>query len=166
MFDLNYAQGIAEGLVAQLAPHCDRISIAGSIRRQRDYVKDIEIVAIPKPYDVGLFSSGIATVVNQWESVRGKLPCKYTQRKIPIDHRKEVINLDLFFAVPENWGYILVLRTGSADFCKKLGKRWVEIGIKSVDGFLTKYGERLNTFEEEEFFNRLRLPYVKPKLRI
>jgi len=97
MFDLSYAQGIAEGLVEQLAPHCDKISIAGSIRRQRAFVKDIEIVAIPKPYDVGLFSSGIATVVNQWEFAKGKLPCKYTQRKIPINHHKKVINLYSLF---------------------------------------------------------------------
>lgn len=46
---------IAEKIKAQLAPHCDRIEIAGSIRRKKPEVKDIEIVVIPKPYEVGLF---------------------------------------------------------------------------------------------------------------
>jgi len=49
-----------------LAPYCERIEIAGSVRRKKPYCKDIEIVAIPKPYDVGLFESGIAKVVNGW----------------------------------------------------------------------------------------------------
>lgn len=54
-----------------LEPHCHRIAIAGSIRRKRPVCNDIEIVAIPRPYNVGLFSSGIATVVNNWEKVKG-----------------------------------------------------------------------------------------------
>lgn len=46
---------IAELVVAQLAPHCERIQIAGSIRRKSRTVKDVEIVCIPKPYETGLF---------------------------------------------------------------------------------------------------------------
>ncbi len=84
---------IAEKVKAQLAPHCERIEIAGSIRRKKPDVGDIEIVAIPKPYNIGLFESGIATIVKQWEKVKGELPCKYTQRILP-----EGIKLDLFFA--------------------------------------------------------------------
>ena len=43
---------IAEKTKALLAPHCERIEIAGSIRRLKPFVKDIEIVAIPKPYEI------------------------------------------------------------------------------------------------------------------
>lgn len=45
---------IAERVKAELEPHCERIEIAGSIRRKKPEVKDIEIVAIPKPYETGL----------------------------------------------------------------------------------------------------------------
>jgi DNA polymerase/3'-5' exonuclease PolX len=89
---LEQALEIAEKVKALLAPHCERIEIAGSIRRKKPDVKDIEIVAIPKPFDTGLFESGIATVVNKWQKVKGELPCKYTQRILP-----EGIKLDLFF---------------------------------------------------------------------
>jgi len=41
---------IAEQVKAELQPHCIRIEIAGSIRRKKPECRDIEIVAIPKPY--------------------------------------------------------------------------------------------------------------------
>lgn len=42
------ARHVAEALVRELAPACDRIEIAGSIRRQKPWVSDIELVAIPQ----------------------------------------------------------------------------------------------------------------------
>lgn len=44
---LTEARRVADALVAELAPACARIEIAGSIRRCRPLVSDIEIVAIP-----------------------------------------------------------------------------------------------------------------------
>src|SRR5690348_10860398 len=105
---LEEALKIAERVKAQLEPYCHRIEIAGSIRRKKPEVKDIEIVAFPKHYETGLFESGIATVVNQWSKVKGDLDfdkCKYTQRILP-----EGIKLDLFFAREFNWGYIYAIR--------------------------------------------------------
>jgi len=131
---MNYEEAlqIAEKIKAQLAPHCERIEIAGSIRRKKPFVKDIEIVAIPKPYDIGLFESGIATVVNQWPKVRGELPCEYTQRILP-----DGITLDLFFAEKENWGLIYAMRIGSADYSHQvLGNAWVRQGYRGVEGYL------------------------------
>lgn len=152
---------IAESVKALLAPHCDRIEIAGSIRREKPEVKDIEIVAIPKPYDTGLFESGIATVINQWPKVRGELPCKYTQRTLP-----EGIALDLFFATPENWGLIYAIRTGSADYSHKvLANGWVKAGYKSQDGYLTLYDRRIEVREEQDLFDLIKIPFVEPKYR-
>jgi hypothetical protein len=45
---LPAATALAAKLVAQLAPYCERIEIAGSVRRQKDIVGDIELVVIPK----------------------------------------------------------------------------------------------------------------------
>lgn len=159
--ELQKALEIAESVKAQLAPHCQRIEIAGSIRRKKPDVKDIEIVAIPKPYDTGLFASGVATVVNQWPKIKGELPCKYTQRMLP-----ERIKLDLFFAVRENWGLIYAIRTGSDDYCYKVfGKKWVEKGYHSIDGHLTANGKRVAVLEEADLFYRIGLPYVEPEFR-
>lgn len=158
--DYRTALAIAERVKAALEPHCDRIAIAGSIRRQRPQVSDIEIVAIPKPYQTGLFASGIATVVNEWQKVKGELPCKYTQRILP-----EGIKLDLFFAEPGNWGYIMAIRTGSAAFSKMLAQSWKQRGYKGEDGYLTYKGRRINIKTEEDLFCYAGVKYVEPEKR-
>ena len=45
---LAFATTLAKKLVDELAPYCQRIEIAGSVRRQSAEVGDIELVAIPK----------------------------------------------------------------------------------------------------------------------
>lgn len=158
---LEQALEIAEKVKALLAPHCERIEIAGSIRRKKPDVKDIEIVAIPKPFDTGLFESGIATVVNQWQKVKGELPCKYTQRILP-----EGIKLDLFFAERGNWGLIYAIRTGSAEYSHKvLATEWVKRGYKSEGGYLVDNGKQIAVPEEEDLFRRIGVPFKAPELR-
>jgi len=152
---------IAQEVLEQLRPHCHRCEIAGSIRRKKDEVKDIEIVAIPKPYDIGLFESGITTVVNRWKMVKGKLPCKYTQRILP-----QGIKLDLFLADEMNWGYIYAIRTGSANFSHYiLAKTWCKKGFKGDDGYLTRNGLVVEVREEQDLFDLIGLDYVAPEDR-
>lgn len=157
---------IAERIKAELAPHCERIEIAGSIRRQKPEVKDIEIVAIPKPYDIGLFQSGIAEVINQWQKVKGEMEygvCKYTQRILP-----DGIKVDIFFAEPGNWGLQLAVRTGSADYSHKvLASGWVSRGYRSEGGYLYSAGSntRHEHYEEIDLFKRIGVDYVEPQFR-
>lgn len=158
---LDKALEIAEKTKELLVPYCERIEIAGSIRRKKPEVKDIELVAIPKPYDVGLFENGIATVVNQWKKVKGELPCKYTQRILP-----DGITLDLFFANQENWGLIYALRTGSADYSHKvLATGWVKLGYNSEGGQLSINGKEINIPEEKDLFKLIGIPYIEPEFR-
>jgi DNA polymerase/3'-5' exonuclease PolX len=159
--DLEQALEIAEKVKVLLAPHCERIEIAGSIRRKKPYVKDIEIVAIPKPFHTGLFENGIATVVNQWRKVKGELPCKYTQRILP-----EGIKLDLFFAERGNLGLIYALRTGSAEYSHKvLATGWVKRGYKSEGGYLFANGKQIAVPEEEDLFKRIGVRFKEPEFR-
>jgi len=160
-YSLALAENIAQDIVESLRTHCERIEIAGSIRRKKETVKDIEIVAIPKPYETGLFENGIASVVNRWEKVRGELPCKYTKRILP-----EGIKLDLFFAEPGNWGLIFAIRTGSAEFSHKvLATTWVRRGFKSENGFLQMGGVRYEILEENDLFALLDIPFIEPENR-
>jgi DNA polymerase/3'-5' exonuclease PolX len=162
------ARFIAEKVKEDLSPHCERCEIAGSIRRRNPEPKDIEIVAIPKPYDTGLFESGIATVVNKWPGRKGHLPCKYTQRYLPADYTgTEGIVLDLFFATPENWGLIYAIRTGSADYSHYvLAGTWARLGYKSVNGMLVKNGKKIAVREEGELFRMLGIKWTAPEERL
>ena len=155
------AYKIALEVLEQLKPYCERIEIAGSLRRKKSEVGDIEIVAIPKPYSVGLLEDGIASVVNKWQKVKGELPCKYTQRVLP-----EGIKLDLFFAEEGNWGSILAIRTGSADYSHYvLANGWVRNGFNSSGGYLYRNGEKYELREEAELFRLIGMSYVEPEDR-
>jgi len=149
---------IAEKVKALLAPDCERIEIAGSLRRKKDFIGDIEIVCIPKPFDVGLFASGIAKTVDQWQKVKGEVTGKYTQRILP-----EGVVLDLFMVNPESWGLQLAIRTGSADFSHKvLACGWVKAGYKCEDGLLRRFGGIVQVREERDLFNLIGLEWVDP----
>jgi len=155
------AYKIALEVLEQLKPHCERIEIAGSIRRKKAEVGDIELVIIPKPYSIGLFESGIATVINKLEKVRGELPCKATQRILPSG-----IKLDIFFANEDNWGQIFALRTGSAEYSHLvIAKGWVREGFKSEGGYLFREGEKYEVREEEDLFKLIGVRYIPPEDR-
>ena len=155
----------ARDLAAMLMPFCERIEIAGSIRRQKELVGDIEIVCIPHTVMTGLFGDeparcpGFCNVVDSMEAVRGKATGKYTQRITPLG-----IKLDLFMTTPKTWGNIFAIRTGSADFSAiRLAARWVQLGYHSVDGMLMKDGEEFPCYEERELFQLLGMEWIDPK---
>lgn len=155
------AYAVALGVLEQLRPYCLRAEVAGSLRRKKAEVGDIEIVLIPLPYKVDLFQNGIATIVNQWPKVKGELPCKYTQRILPSG-----IKLDLFFAEEGNWGSILAIRTGSADYSHKvLARGWCHQGFKSEGGYLFRDGKKYEIREEADLFKLIGIPYVEPEDR-
>ena len=157
-------------LCLALAPHCERVEIAGSIRRQKDMIGDIEIVLIPKPYEVGLFESGIASVINKFKKIKGELPCKYTQRVL-----ENGTKIDFFIADKCNWGTVFAVRTGSADYSfKVLASKWSKMGYASENGRLypkNAKGDPDTTVpgkcfaEEKDLFEFLQIDYVEPKDR-
>jgi DNA polymerase (family 10) len=160
---LAQAEAIAARVIDELRPHCERIAVAGSVRRLRPTVGDIEVVCIPKPYDASpLFASGLATVVNQWPKVKGELPCKYTQRRLP-----DGIALDLFMVEPEGFGLQLAIRTGSAAWSHEvLARSWVRAGFHSEGGLLRRQnGTVVPCTTERGLFDRIGLTWVPPELR-
>ena len=61
---LEYAREMARALVELLAPACERIDIAGSVRRQRAKPNGIENVPAPKLTDRGRNLCDLACEVN------------------------------------------------------------------------------------------------------
>jgi len=169
---MNYAEAlhIAEKLKADLAPYCERIEIAGSVRRKKpENIKDIEIVCIPKS-EPNLFGEslpivlydGLLSLVFNWDAEIVKNGPKYKQFALPMT------KLDLFITTPECWGVIFAIRTGPADYSKWLvtPRKW---GGALPDRYMVRDGrvwdsdpEALDTPEEDDFFAALELEMPEP----
>ena len=105
---------------------------------------------------------GFVTEVGKLEKSKGEPTGKYTQRYLP-----EGIKLDLFMATRDNWGLILAIRTGSADFSHRiLARGWVRKGYHSKDGVLiAQDGNRRFIREEEDLFDLIGMGFVDPVRR-
>ncbi len=170
-YPLATARRYAQRVVDLLAPHCEQIAIAGSIRRNKPEVKDIEVVCIPKRTQIDLFGGELVPIpsfckiVNGWEKVKGEPTGKYTQRLLP---GSLGIKLDLFIATPENWGFIFAIRTGSANYsAQTLGRAWRNAGYEGKDGMLVdrKTLQPVPTPTEKDFFKLINLDWVEPENR-
>lgn len=159
---LAEAEAIAGSIIAELAPHCvlGKCEIAGSVRRRRPTIGDIEVVCLPLPYEPApLLRSGLALVVEQWEKVKGELPCRYTQRLHPSG-----MLVDLFMPDPRGYGLQLAIRTGSAAWSHEvLARAWVRAGYRSEQGLLRDHAGRVvPTPTERELLQRIGLGWVEP----
>lgn len=153
--NLADALKIANKIRSELLPFCERCEIAGSVRRRKLSVNDIEIVYMPKQIEALQY-------IDRHQKIRGRATGKYTRRLI------DSMGVDFFSATPDNWGLIFAIRTGSAEYSHKiLARGWVKAGFKSANGFLTKVdtGARVPVREETNLFEIIGIPYCIPKDR-
>lgn len=163
---------IAEKYKALLAPHCERIEIAGSIRRKKAICNDIELVCIPKAEQFGLFGESdghcaeFCSAVNSLEKVKGDPDGRYTQRLLlETDFQTgQRLKLDIFMTTELGWGYIFAIRTGSANFSSYLAREWVKKGYKGAGDHIKYRMDNTAVYfkEERELFNFLELDYKEP----
>jgi DNA polymerase/3'-5' exonuclease PolX len=170
---LAQMQAIAAGLVERLRPACRRIEIAGSIRRQKPEIGDIEIVAIPK-YMTDLFGeptafSELDELMVDWPVVFKKNGQKYKQF-VFTGKGGDIYTVDLFLPSVETWGCVYMIRTGSADFSRRMVTKQSMGGLMpndlSVsDGRVWRNGATLDTPEEADVFKLWGMGFVEPKDR-
>lgn len=173
--NLEQAQQIAESLKVELMPYCDRIEIGGSIRRRKDEVKDIELVCIPKFAEIG---TGQATLLGGETTMVENLLFRHLVRhyhamKIGEKYCQiatQEIMVDVFTATLETWGYIFMLRTGSADFSKFVVTELKKRGFTPKDGAVwsNKPYEgliKIATPTEGDVFALMQMDYLVPMLR-
>ena len=158
---------IAQHIVDVLGDYCQRIEIAGSLRRERPLVGDIELVAIPQ-YEKDLF--GIAdlsrNLLKHFLVQKGVNMPKFGDKYIQFMYGSHKV--DLFMPTPETWGSIFTLRTGSHEFNMWLMTvRSGQVGVRFEDGrLLRRYnGELIPTPEESDVFEHLKLEVVPPNMR-
>lgn len=175
---LRTARAVASEMIEALRPYCERIAVAGSIRRGRDWVNDIEIVAIPKSKlkapDMDMFGEplGKPTVVRDpgFIMVVDSLADRILKGKISDGRYVQFftgdgVKVDLFMCEPDTWGYIYTIRTGSAEFMRMVAARWVQLGYKGVEGQLTRFGKPVPVPEEADLFGLLHMVSVPPHER-
>lgn len=154
------ALNIANELIAVIKPYCLRIEIAGSVRREKEFCKDIEIVLIPENHNKLFNKLGMHLLAQDPQFTYTKNGDKYKQ------FRYQHEQIDMFIAHPDNWGYIFAIRTGSAEYSHNvLANGWVKKGFKGNDGFLTRHGEIVPVKEESELFKLIGVEYIHPKER-
>jgi len=149
-----------------------KCKVAGGVRREKKDPHDIEIVCVPQTFEKpgkGLFDlytihriQKFIDLVNSFPRVKGSAEGKLCQLILP-----EGINLDLFMASEINFGLILMIRTGSADFSKRMVTEIRPRGFYCYEGLLyNSKHEVIPVPDEESFFTITGLPYLKPNMRI
>lgn len=172
---LAQAKGVAEWVVHRLADSVVRCEIAGSVRRGKADVGDIELVCIPRfqETDVNLFGKtqqasllDARILLTGWPIMKGG--DKYKQIMV-----LERYTVDLFIQPdPATWGVNFALRTGSADFARWLVTPRAKGGALPFGMYvqaarLWQAGSvlPLETPEEADFFRLSGLPWIEPAER-
>ena len=156
---LQEAKSIAERVRTTLLPHCERVEIAGSIRRGKPTVHDIDIVMVPK--------SGEELVLNSVLCGIGAIEVdgpRLKRLRLP----RENIAIDIYLATPATWTALLLIRTGSAESNVRLSSLAKSKGwhLKaSGEGLFDEEGNRIAGDTEESIFEALGIPYQEPHER-
>ena len=166
---------IAQQLLAALEPGCTRSIIAGSLRRRKPEIGDIEIVALPKLEPVSdMFGDVVlGQEVNLLDVALAALaPLHYTKNGPKYKQFSfDGMTVDLFLASSATWGAVATIRTGSADFT-----HWLVTerrhggacpgGMSFREGRIWFAGAALDTPEERDVFEAVEQPWIEPVERV
>lgn len=176
----SMALEVARELVGALRLASERIIVAGSLRRRKSEVGDVEIVYIPRQMAVqtGLFETDTERV-NVAESVLEDLLAKGVISKRLNTHGSEIwgernklarhnntgIPVDLFSIEAKYWWNYVVCRTGSAEtniaICNAaIARGWQWKPYRG--GFLDENGNLVSVCDERNVFETVGLKYLEP----
>ncbi len=172
---------VARELCRVLKPVTQRLIVAGSLRRRKEVVGDVEILYIPEIDFVrdGLFDEKeidrAAEMLKELVdlgtlSMRPGANGQFTWgnlNKYAI-HTASGIPVDFFKADEGNWWNYLVCRTGGMENNKRIATAALAKGLKWEpygSGFRDGDGRLIRVEKEEDIFEILGLPYLEPKDR-
>ena len=175
MLKLEEARILAKNICDILSPCCQLIQVAGSVRREKAEVRDIDIVALPKAVDLpgGLF--GVAKVHEDrvWENLIPKALFKWGfnleasgQELHRFTRGEDGFQVDVYRARLKTWGVILLVRTGSKEHNVKLCSlaKSKNMMLSASQGLLQ--GSNIVACRTEEgIFSALGLKFVEPRDR-
>ena len=166
---LHIAEARAQAVLHMIAPLCEKSLIAGSIRRRVAHCGDLDFVVLPK---VGVtsddlirpLSAGVQVFAKGVQNIRLKTLLTDTGIDIFVARREEA---DLLEKIPGNWATLVVCRTGSRQHNIRICKAAEDLDLRwdPYKGLFTSDGELLHIGSEEELFELVDLPYLKPEDR-
>ena len=149
----------AYALVQKLAacPDIRRASLAGSFRRLKEVVKDLDLVAVSQaPAQVAQYLDNLVMV----QSLSGGAETKFTFRL------KSGLNADLRLVSAEAYPFALHHLTGSKEHNTIMRQRAKARGLKLNEyGLFDKTGRSRPVTDEAGVFALLDLPFIPPELR-
>jgi len=154
--DLSVATAAAREILQLLEPHCRRIMVVGSIRRQKPIVHDIDIVLIPA--NQGRLAIALRNLGEPAPSGPSIHACLY-KRRYPVE---------CYIATESTWWTLVLIRTGSKEHNIRLAslaqsKHWQ---LKADgQGLFDERGYLVAGDSEESFFRALGIPYKEPMKR-
>ncbi|RUM89130.1 MAG: DNA polymerase/3'-5' exonuclease PolX [Thermodesulfatator sp.] len=149
---------LSEDLVSYLREKApvERIAVAGSIRRRRETVKDIDILVTSKhPHQV-------MEIFVKYPRAIEVLAHGETKTSLRVSPGLQV---DLRVVDPECWGAALAYFTGSKAHNIRIRELGVQRGLKINEYGIFRGDQRIGGREEEEVFAAVGLPWIPPELR-
>jgi len=178
---LNVLQGLDRGEVEPLAAKiletistfCVRVEVAGSFRRGKQTINDLDIVVQPTAaFGFSSWLKIIKAMRDTFNAITEKQGDKLATLYLPFTSQKiglgpGHIQVDFYNAEAATWGVLLLVRTGSKEHNVKLCNLAISKGLrlKYSVGLLNEAGHVVAGRTEEEVFAALGLPFVEPNER-
>jgi len=157
---LDVAMDLAEEITAALAPvlGCQRVTYAGSLRRMRDTIGDIDILATAAD------SARLMAAFSSLPNVAEVIASGGTKTSI---RTAAGVQADLRVVPPQCWGAALQYFTGSKAHNIRTREIAVHHKLKLSEYglFDVATGELIVSETEEEVYRHLGLPWIPPTLR-
>jgi len=162
---LHNAQVWGFKLLSLMDGHLTPIEIVGSIRRQKNVCKDIDLIGVGT---VEEFRNAVDNVIGLLDGKVKVFGDQIARILVPIADDKDVyIQADIYRATTENYGILKLIRTGSAEHNIWLARLALSRGMKlkySV-GLVSADKDVTVGHDEKAIFEKLKLPYINPTER-
>ena len=136
-----------------------RVEIAGSLRRRKETIGDIDLLAAIKPRADAAEIMDFFTALPEIEKIRAKGATKSSART------KYGFDMDLRLVPPASFGAAWQYFTGSKDHNIVLRRIAKEKGFKLSEYGLFRGVEMIGGANEEEIYQKLGLEWICPELR-
>jgi len=158
---LSYAEGVAAELIEVLrqVPGVDAVTPAGSLRRGRETVGDLDLL-VTGPAAADALDKFVAYPHVEEVLARG-------ENKASAKVGREGLQVDVRALLPETFGAAMQYFTGSKDHNVAIRMRAVKMGLKLSENALLRVADnsRLAGQTEESIYQALGLPWIPPELR-